>query len=146
MINPGELRLGNIITHSRNLPTENKYYTVFSISPTDLILQSSKDRFAVNINDVYPVLITDSILALCSFQPLKTEPRNRWYHDTVKGFGIDNEVENENDLVFKWYIYAARDEFIYLESVHQLQNLFFALYGKELQTRLTIDQAEYLIN
>ena len=88
MIDPRELRLGNIITHSRNLPTENKYYTVISISPTDLILQSSKDRFAVNIKDVYPVLITDSILALCSLQPLKTEPRNRWYHDTGQGVWV----------------------------------------------------------
>jgi hypothetical protein len=136
MIDPKELRLGNIISHSRNLPGEDKYYTIFNILPTDLMLQSSTDRFAVDPKDVYPVPLSDKILQLCSFDPLKTEPQNRWYHNTVKGFGIDMEIENENDLVFKWYIYTARNEFIYLESVHQLQNLFFALYGEELLTKL----------
>jgi hypothetical protein len=136
MIDPRELRLGNIVSHNRNLPGEGKYYTIFNILPTDLVLQSSSDRFAVNVKDVQPVLLTNQILPLCSFDPLNTEPQNRWYHNTVKGFGIDEEVENENDLVYKWYIYTARNEFIYMKSVHQLQNLFFALYGAELQTRL----------
>jgi hypothetical protein len=136
MINPKELRLGNIVNYTRNLPGEDKYYTVLNILPTDLVLQSSTDHFIVDIKDVYPVLLTNQIFPLCSFDPLNTEPQNRWYHNTVKGFGIDEEVDSENDLVYKWYIYAAGDEFTYLESVHQLQNLFFALYGKELQTRL----------
>ena len=136
MIEPRELRLGNIVSHARGLPGENKYYRVFNILPTELVLQSTSDRFAVDIKDVQPVMLTNHIFSLCSFDPLNTKPLNRWYHNTVKGFGIDEEVENENDLVYKWYVYAARDEFIYLESVHQLQNLFFALYGVELQTSL----------
>lgn len=136
MIDPRELRLGNIVSYTRNLPGEDKYYTVFNILPTDLMLQSTNDRFAVDIKGVHPVLLTNQIFPLCSFDPLNTKPLNRWYHNTVKGFGIDEEVENENDLVYKWYIYAARDEFTYLKSVHQLQNLFFALYGEELQTKL----------
>ena len=136
MIEPGELRLGNIVSHTRNLPGEKKYYTVFNILPEALMLQSSTDRFSVGIKDVHPVLLTDSILPLCGFDPLKTKPQNQWYHNKVQGFSIDKEIENENDLVFKWYIYSAKNEFIYLESVHQLQNLFFALYGKELDTRL----------
>jgi hypothetical protein len=136
MIDPRELRLGNIVSHTRNITGEAKYCTVLNILPKDLMLQSSKDRFAVDIKDVHPVLLTDSILSLCSFDPLKTKPQNQWYHNKVQGFSIDKEVENENDLVFKWYIYSAKNEFIYLESVHQLQNLFFALYGKELDTGL----------
>jgi len=136
MIDPRELRLGNIIRHTRGLPGEDKYYTVFNILPTDLVLQSSSDRFAVDTRDIHPVLLTNQIFPLCSFDPLNTKPQNRWYHNTVKGFGIDEEVDSENDLVYKWYIYAARDEFTYVKSVHQLQNLFFALYGVELQTRL----------
>ena len=136
MIDPKELRLGNIVGHTRSIPGEEKYYSVVNILPEDLILQSSIDRFAVSIKDVHPVPITDSILPLCSFDPLKTKPQNQWYHNKVHNFSIDKEIENENDLVFKWYIYSAKNEFIYLESVHQLQNLFFALYGRELLTRL----------
>jgi hypothetical protein len=136
MIDPRELRLGNIVSYNRNLTEEGKYYTVFNILPTDLMLQSTNDRFVVDIKDVHPVLLTNQIFPLCSFDPLSTKPLSRWYHNTVKGFGIDEEVENENDLVYKWYFYTARNEFIYMKSVHQLQNLFFALYGMELQTTL----------
>ena len=136
MIDPRELRLGNIVGYTRNLPGEDKYYTVYNILRDDLMLQSSTDRFSVDIKNVRPVLLTDGILPLCGFDPLKTKPQNQWYHNRVEGFSIDKEVESQNDLVFKWYMYKARNEYIYLETVHQLQNLFFALYGKELHTSL----------
>jgi hypothetical protein len=88
MIDPRELRLGNIVSHNRNLPGEGKYYTVFNILPTDLMLQSTNDRFVVDIKDVHPVLLTNQIFPLCSFDPLSTKPLNRWYHNTFMGFGI----------------------------------------------------------
>ncbi|HWW39594.1 hypothetical protein [Pedobacter sp.] len=137
MIHPSELRLGNIVSHTRNLPAEQKYYLVFNILPTDLQLQSTHDRFAVGINDVNPVLLTNNILEKCSFTDLhrQPEPSNQWYHDHVKGFCIVKEMNDKEEWIFKWYVYPT-NEFIHLKSVHQLQNLFFTLYEKELQTKL----------
>jgi hypothetical protein len=77
-----------------------------------------------------PIPLTEEWLVKFGFEKL-------WYDDN--GMKLPYYRLNKNDYVFDldYEFCATRDDagYIYLKSVHQLQNLYFALTGEELELK-----------
>ncbi len=123
MIQAEELRIGNWITTIIN----DNWIKVDKISK-----QSVKDGFFYLINEfiqdhVHPIPLTPEILEGCGFKP--------------EGLQCDfsnNEIDlDKTDNGFK-VSFNGSMEGVELKYLHQLQNLYFALTGKELEIKLPV--------
>lgn len=121
-MNSIELRIGNLVNH-----------VSFGISKVNAINEESISvwydgkRYWDDSRFIEPILLTEEILLKAGFvlQP--------WQH-ALQGFDVyklDNLTFNKNHNKF-WY--KNSNDFKQPESLHQLQNLYFALTGKELNT------------
>jgi len=121
MINTTELRIGNIIKHAGT----GSLGVVIEICPFGVKCKFSNELTYIDAEEYEPIAVTEE-----------------W----LKNFGFIEEPENEfvvrfNQLVFIIHKNLITGEFICMsvlhysfriKKVHQLQNLFFALTGKEL--------------
>lgn len=117
-IEPNELRLGNFVTHEGETMQVN--YKTFE-------LIESFDYFCLE-----PIPITEDILLKCGFE---------------KVYCSDFTVVLELcPISVKWskpvnpsmgcgVIYIHDESYKHIQFLHQLQNLFFALTGKELEIK-----------
>lgn len=119
MINKNELRIGNII---RDKPASDKFFAAVKRLNTSRCYYGI---FSCEYKDLKPILITPEILEKCGFKidepfedsrPIYSNGTMTIDFDTMQptiaGFGIAD---------------------VKIEFLHQLQNLYFALYGKELE-------------
>lgn len=117
MINIQELRIGNYLFNKGQLIcTVNGIYRRDHISVKESYLES------IHIENFEPIKLTTEILEKCGFEKidfdyfeLKTE-ENYYCHIDELGFGFALEHET----------------FYICEYVHEIQNLYFALTGKEI--------------
>lgn len=128
MIDPKEVRIGNILKSSDS----SKLINVFHIDEDD-------DRGRINyigVNNYQPVELTPEILEAAGFG----------YNGNDKCFGYVNETEEILIELGDYYEDDGRAVFYYnlpdtdnstciayCKYLHQLQNLYFALTGQELQ-------------
>jgi hypothetical protein len=122
MISANELRVGNFLLETK-IDNNDIGFTVSRIDEDFLeILMGSR-----NYEALHPIEIIPEILEKCGFELLSTLPRGlkHWWSAKMQGYLVEH-----NDS-YKWAGYET--PFKYL---HQLQNLYFALIGEELEINL----------
>lgn len=116
-----ELRIGNWLQYTNNhSPTQ--YFQVESIWGTAVNIVS--DIRYSNFGNAEPVPLTPDILEKAGF-----DVSDGYYRKKIRGLhlfilpGKDCHIDGEN--------------IVFIEHLHQLQNLYFALTGEELQITLS---------
>ena len=135
MIQANELRINNWISHNNN------YVQVFEL-PYLIDLDENKEAYLVNsiwIDEYRPIPITPEILEKCGFEIICHfgEPQdNNPNMDAINGTLCISKSVNKGEWVFGFdSIFATkRNNFVWgpIDYLHQLQNLYFALTGEEL--------------
>jgi hypothetical protein len=111
-----ELRIGNLISwiSSGNIEKVMK----IDINYVNIVSES----------DLKPIELTSEWLLKFEFNSIVSKKRN---------FCIDWSVKDKFEITeihFNYFIYYVKNEEpIYVTNVHQLQNLYFAITGKELK-------------
>jgi len=122
-----ELRIGNWVKHNSEWCYRGEEVYKFQWNETDWYALGESTLFLENIE---PIPLTEEWLIKFGFEKL-------WYDDN--GMKLPYYRLNQNDYVFDldYEFCATRDDagYIYLKSVHQLQNLYFALTGDELEIK-----------
>jgi hypothetical protein len=114
MIDINELRLGNWVDNVG----DKEYVTALAVN-----FLATNGQIGIDIEKVYPIPLTPDILEKCGFR----------YMEELNGLHYKGHV------VFKtisgdWIIDIERKGLlINIYTLHQLQNLYFALTGDELQ-------------
>lgn len=123
-MNVTELRIGNYI----QLETEynNFILLVVSISEKKLIVRYNSGNTTLNIKEVKRIPLTEEFILKCGFQVVG-------FYDNVycqDSFRIFLNKKTNQGLV-KYETEKGNIE-IEVKSIHQLQNLYFAITGLEL--------------
>lgn len=110
-MNEKELMIGNWVNHK------------------SINIQLNRTDFCDNtfLRNIKPIPLTSDLLVKFGFEKRK-DGRLRWYQKN----DIDIDVELYKDGRAAFFTYTNLDKEITVASVHQLQNLYFALTGKEL--------------
>ena len=125
-ITPSDLKIGNWLNYSTEegiLPTK--------IDWQDLAHLSEKPK---DFNKYYSgIEITPEILVKCGF--VKDEDEDKYILTFIKGVEYIYKMENK---CFYEYRFAFGEDFNLreIEYLHELQNLFYCLTGKELKIEL----------
>ena len=120
MIDPKQLRIGNCITFPIGL--KGKICEVLAINEKQVLIKTDLDRRAwLNLDYLEPIPLTQELLEKCGFEP--------FLNMLVKG-GIG---WTEGDSLIQICEGMGAVE---CTTLHQLQNLYFALTGEELNIKL----------
>lgn len=130
-MNATDLRLGNYLFDSKNkewvIVIELKYDETFSI----IHAGKQREREVIEASDIEGITLTETLLSRCGFNRSD-------YYPTLRSIQLKKESPS------KWsvYVYSKNGteiavEIFYKKKIylHELQNLFFALYGEELSIR-----------
>ena len=109
MINANELRIGNLVA------LKDGYFVPIADGG---ILAINQKRF-----ECYPISLTPEILEKCGFVMHKTS--QLWRKDN---FYLHHYLVSDNEYCFKYSDFTSSS----IQYLHQLQNLYFALCGEEL--------------
>ena len=128
MIQPQELRIGNYVEYriQDELDDRKEWWELSTIDSTDLqILESGID------DDYRAIELTEEILLKFGFEKIKSD---EYPHKFIINKDMRDEVEIENLNSQNCFVFSHGKKFssIKIEYVHQLQNLYFSLTGKEL--------------
>jgi len=125
MISCNELRLGNLVLVDKNLQQVSMITgkAVFTSDAEDSHKQTASEyRF----DQIEPVPLTDDVLKQCGFV----------YHDYFKfwqlittGTRSEMDIDSDYDVID----FMRRPIIKSLASLHQLQNVYFMLKGRELK-------------
>jgi hypothetical protein len=117
MINPRELRIGNWVNIIKSLYPEE--IGIQQLTATGIMYSEVKDDESDLICD--PIPITTEILEKCGFYRIDSElaGENLWFHSPIHIYVLNNKFQHDG---------YDRE----IKSLHQLQNLHFALTGEEL--------------
>lgn len=118
-----DLRIGNIVYYiSENDNNEIEKF-INKVDGQDLSLMESDDKY---LNLHLPIPITDEWLLKSGFKPTYTWMPNIWSHcNGLIGYdSFDNCVRVDQTWLGK------------MPFLHQLQNLYFVITGKELEINL----------
>ena len=125
MISCYELRLGNSILVNGNIQQVSMITTkkIFTVDTEESIEQETSEY---SLEKVEPVPLTDAVLKECGFL----------YHDYFKFWqlittGIRSEMDISPD--FEVIDFMRKPIIKKLTSLHQLQNVYFMLKGRELK-------------
>lgn len=133
-----ELRLGNLVRH-KEFP--NLEFTIFGITRTSIQVDSGRMQGYLEVSrlldgDIDLIPLTEEWLNKFGFE-IDDEAGN-WHSPDHTIFKLSNgwSVGKLDDFI-GWYNRAEDDYYSgfrpQLKFVHQLQNLYFALTGKELE-------------
>lgn len=132
MVNPKELRIGNWIEvkryENRNRRIEEIGSGLAYLCPTEF-----KDGSVESYIDIHPIPLTHKILLKIGFRYDTASEQYIKMHTGVSQ-GSQKVISLENDYDSEYFRFTLFD--IPINSVHQLQNLFFALTGEELEIKL----------
>lgn len=130
MIKPNELRIGNKLNYTG---LGNSYYPTGIITVEEVLSNgvnlSHGDLTVYEAEKLHPIPLTPQILEKCGFKDVHGE------YVTLEGIGIYNDGDDywfcDEDAHEGNVIYYGNG----FQYVHQLQNLFFALTGEELEIK-----------
>ena len=126
-----ELRIGNYILYDGNI------VKVWGLSGDveHISLLSKAGLFGDKISKIKPITLTEEILLKCGFEKIDTKNIPLGYYYTKFPICIiPNESGNDIEIMDNDYsINMGNNSPKYL---NQLQNLYFALTGKELEIKL----------
>ncbi|MDB5246685.1 MAG: hypothetical protein JWQ40_1079 [Segetibacter sp.] len=115
MININEIRIGNMITH----------YPTGKLVPVDYDHVKSLIR---NPEEYNPIPLKAELLTITGFEEIE---KNKWNTKLLPFQLIADETDG--------FSYVLSDnEVRHVTSLHQLQNLYFALTNEELHVQLTL--------
>lgn len=150
MINAAELRLGNRLSDMANLEINLIVYKI----EDGIITCGDKDfDYPYLAETLKPIPLTEDILLKCGFEKKGSEG---WFHKDYIAFDLGDEGVDEldhrylmhpveisiNTSSFRANIYNTMDDEqgatpkVKIKTLHQLQNLYFALTGQELEVNL----------
>lgn len=114
-----EFRIGNLLKYDDGTIVE-----VLTVSSRDIVVK----RFPqpLNISVLHPIPLTPEILEKAGFYHSENWQKTWWFNKSIS-------INFHNDKLY----YNDMQRAIELQSVHQLQNLYFALTGEELEINLT---------
>jgi len=119
-----ELRIGNYVNADGNY---KKVYNLYS-NGWDFLHDDIDCRF-VEYQNTKPIPLTEEWLLKFGFEKTNESKEVEWY--VFNGFEVS--TYNEGETVYFVYQHLVLRHIV---SVHQLQNLFFALTNKELTLKL----------
>lgn len=127
MINPNELRKGNIVM-------VNGDKTVVEMIWPDGINEDVQPADTFNFStrlyadyELDPIPITTKLLERCGFE----------FKDGLHKFGVfEIGMDGDDFLQMKMSVRINRAVIVKLQYLHQLQNIYFALTGEELTIKL----------
>lgn len=129
-----ELRIGNYVKDTKNgIPM---YVTgIFAYGTVYLDFDSNEgDLWEYDIKDLVGIKLDEEILLKCGFEkkfatdPQEPNPLIVYYIECFEILKFEDES--------KFFHSEGRGIHIYITFIHQLQNLYFALTGKELTIKL----------
>lgn len=131
MIHINELRLGNWV-----MDEFGEWMRVHQlghiVNPT-YICAKSKERTAYN--EFYPIALTAEVLSQFGFVKHHTTNQYWIFYKLMNGWHVGLANQDEPSAgVKKGFVYYS-DDYHEIKYLHQLQNLYFALVGKELEFR-----------
>lgn len=143
MIQANELRIGNWVQDpDRAILDENEgYRQVHGLTLENSIVHhvakessSGGIGFSGNLlSTINPIPLTPEILEQCGFRNDHGEGSKWWMRPDLKhSFGLGDYNEDFSELTFSKHPLNTK-----IKYLHQLQNLYFALVGKELEITLT---------
>lgn len=125
MINPKELRTGNLVKREDQIRVVDQIGNgLITLNPIEgITLDVCQD------SELNPIPLTHEILEKAGFSYHHTNPTvSEWFiHDNPNMLGAI--VFEDDKYVYEGYKHE-------IKSVHQLQNLFHALTGEELEIKL----------
>lgn len=130
MINPKELRIGNYVIY---VPSENEYSIIEELLE-DTVGISEISGFEKTYDDLQPIPITEEWLGLLGFERYETEKSVNYkfglFRFTFVGQG---KSKGKHYLNYKLGMAGITfNNYCETNSIHQLQNLYYALCGEEL--------------
>lgn len=125
MISSNELRLGNYVLVNQSLKKISALTgtTAFTIDAEGSIEQTASEN---SLESISPVPLTDDVIKACGFV----------YHDYFKFWQrITTGIRSEMDLSIDYEVidFMRKPILKKLYALHQLQNIYFMLKGRELQ-------------
>lgn len=128
MIDPKELRIGNILKFNGYESVYNGVVT--SLGNTRLVLDNT-NSIKYNSKQIRPVVLTEELLLKCGFEDLSNDIEKRFRKDFFNWYSSTNSIVLEFDNGISGY-----DFYTECKCLHQLQNLYWDLVGKELEINL----------
>ncbi|HEY1044972.1 MAG TPA: hypothetical protein VGF79_00940 [Bacteroidia bacterium] len=125
MINVRELRLGNWVSLLGDFHQIDGIYLDFNLGSVHL----EGNAIYNNADKIEPIPITEEILLKCGFE--KKEEIGKYIGYSNVAISIWHNKVNNTFLVDN----ISKVE-VYIEHLHQLQNLIYALSGQELEINL----------
>ena len=130
MIKANELRLGNKV-HFQSITGEKSVATIKLIGNPDVlplssgavIIESNFKEEYCSYELIFPIKLTDEIIEKCNFKYSRPNFQS-------------SSLRNSSSIYEPIYTYVNQPIGVHLESLHQLQNLYFALTGEELEVNL----------
>ena len=135
MIRANELRIGNWIEY------DGRYFKIYSIADVFPTLDTIEFGIGVvDYNNINPIPLTPEILEKCGFEKeQRSDYDGEYFYVWIKN-GVDiHEGNNSKEFNYATYVKGAQCSFksgIGVKYLHQLQNLYFALAGEELNPSL----------
>jgi len=125
MISCNELRLGNRILVNKNLQQVSIITgtTVFTIDAKEDHEPTASEHSS---DEIEPVLLTDEVLKQCGF--VYHDYFKFWQHVTT-GIRSEMDIDSDYDVID----FMHKPIIKHLTSLHQLQNVYFLLKGRELK-------------
>ena len=137
MVEVRELRIGNFILHDDKICEVCAIYSngLMDISPIDSYIVKERNNILIE-----PIPITEELLSRCGFEKreiVNVDTEHQYiYHHKEFGFISCNFAYCINDT----NDYSEYDNVLELslplKHLHQLQNIYFDLTGKELEVNL----------
>jgi len=133
MIQVNELKIGNLVYYNGNhkevgivTSLQPKFYPKYCETSKDIFIGlNQRHDIVYNVKDIQPIPLTEEWLLKCGFERVE----NNWKV-------LDNIVFKLSWERLAGLVLVLENESIFLAHInylHQLQNLYFALTGEELQ-------------
>ena len=131
MINANELRITNKVYDNGKICTIESI-NAFADGEADVYLVETGNAGMF----IDPIPLTEDILLKCGFEK-HSNSNEFWNLYTLKnGWYISQALHIEDSAGVNFGCFYWSGEFIEIKHLHQLQNLFFCLCGKELTIKL----------
>lgn len=135
MIKPQELRVGNHVDCVKNGDVKRDCI-VLSIGPDSVALRYKSGKIGAMLTSLQPIVVSQDFIIKAGFESNQDEHEEEWFHKDEDLFGMKEDVLHPDwsDEKPKWtHIWDNAFTASPVDSVHQLQNLYFAMTGTELK-------------
>jgi len=135
MVQPNELKVGNRFIRELRNERGLEYDHDFILTEENMG-KLFGDNIGLALQDLFPVPLTPAILEKCGFEfkdmMFANKPMRYWRKDW---FCLNLFDKSDKYVLYLWNE-KETEKSVYISSLHQLQNLYFALTGEELTINL----------